>query len=74
MTDLRIKPFDFQAAVARAGLRPDGMPAGGADGAAGVQGGFKAAMSSAPVLSTTLTALGASSGTLPDTSFTMPAT
>ena len=44
MTDLRIKPFDFQAAVARAGLRPDGMPAGGA---AGVQGGFKAAMSSA---------------------------
>ena len=47
MTDLRIKPFDFQAAVARAGLRPAGMPAGGADGAAGVQGGFKAAMSSA---------------------------
>ena len=44
MTDLRIKPFDFQAAVARAGLRPDGMPAGGATG---VQGGFKAAMSSA---------------------------
>jgi flagellar hook-basal body complex protein FliE len=47
MTDLRIKPFDFQAAVARAGLRPDGMPAGGTDGAAGVQGGFKAAMSRA---------------------------
>jgi flagellar hook-basal body complex protein FliE len=44
MTELRIKPFDFQAAVARAGLRPDGMPA---DGAVGVQGGFKAAMSSA---------------------------
>lgn len=24
--DLRLKPFDFQAAVARAGLRPDGTP------------------------------------------------
>jgi flagellar hook-basal body complex protein FliE len=48
MTDLRLKPFDFQAAVARAGLRPDGMPAtGGAAGAQGVQGGFKAAMTSA---------------------------
>ncbi len=48
MTDLRLKPFDFQAAVARAGLRPDGMPAaGGAAAADGVQGGFKAAMSSA---------------------------
>lgn len=32
MNDLRLKPFDFQAAVARAGLRPDGMPrAGGAE-------------------------------------------
>jgi flagellar hook-basal body complex protein FliE len=48
MTDLRLKPFDFQAAVARAGLRPDGMPAGGGvQGADGVQGGFKAAMTSA---------------------------
>jgi flagellar hook-basal body complex protein FliE len=47
MTDLRLKPFDFQAAVARAGLRPDGLPAGGAPGAQGVQGGFKAAMSNA---------------------------
>lgn len=48
MTDLRLKPFDFQAAVARAGLRPDGMPAtGGAAASGGVQGGFKAAMSSA---------------------------
>lgn len=44
MTDLRLKPFDFQAAVARAGLRPDGMPAAGSQG---VQGGFKAAMTSA---------------------------
>lgn len=47
MTDLRLKPFDFQAAVARAGLRPDGLPAGGPAGAQGVQGGFKAAMSNA---------------------------
>ncbi len=48
MTDLRLKPFDFQAAVARAGLRPDGMPAAqGVGGAQGVQGGFKAAMASA---------------------------
>ena len=43
MNDLRIKSFDFQAAVARAGLRPDGMPR--AEGVGGVQGGFKAAMS-----------------------------
>jgi flagellar hook-basal body complex protein FliE len=57
MSDLRIKPFDFQAAVARAGLRPDGMPsaagvggaagAGRSAGAGGVQGGFKAAMAEA---------------------------
>ena len=26
--DLKLKPFDFQQAVARAGLRPDGMPIG----------------------------------------------
>jgi flagellar hook-basal body complex protein FliE len=48
MTDMRLKPFDFQAAVARAGLRPDGMPlSGGAGGVQGAQGGFKAAMASA---------------------------
>jgi len=45
MNDLRIKPFDFQAAVARAGLRPDGLPR--TDGAAGVGGGFKTAMADA---------------------------
>ena len=45
MNDLRIKPFDFQAAVARAGLRPDGMPR--ADAADGVAGGFRAAMADA---------------------------
>ena len=45
MTDLRIKPFDFQAALARAGLKPDGMPR--ADAAAGVASGFKTAMADA---------------------------
>lgn len=46
MTDLRLKPFDFQAAVARAGLRPDGMPlAGSAKGVEG--GGFRSAMADA---------------------------
>ena len=49
MNDLRLKPFDFQAAVARAGLRPDGTPrTDGVGGAAsGVQGGFKTAMNQA---------------------------
>jgi flagellar hook-basal body complex protein FliE len=48
MNDLRVKPFDFQAAVARAGLRPDGTPrTGGATGAEGVAGGFRTAMADA---------------------------
>jgi flagellar hook-basal body complex protein FliE len=45
VSDLRIKPFDFQAAVARAGLRPDGLPR--TEESAGVQGGFRAAMADA---------------------------
>lgn len=45
MSDLRIKPFDFQAAVARAGLRPDGTPR--TEGASGAQGGFRTAMADA---------------------------
>ena len=45
MNHLRIKPFDFQAAVARAGLRPDGSPAAGGVGAA--EGGFRTAMADA---------------------------
>ncbi len=47
MTDLRIaKPFDFQAALARAGLRSDGTPlAPGLESVAG--GNFGAAMASA---------------------------
>jgi flagellar hook-basal body complex protein FliE len=45
MNDLRIKPFDFQAAVARAGLRADGMPR--TEGPAATTGGFRTAMASA---------------------------
>jgi flagellar hook-basal body complex protein FliE len=46
MNDLRIKPFDFNQAVARAGLRPDGHArAEGVSG--GVAGGFQAAMTDA---------------------------
>jgi flagellar hook-basal body complex protein FliE len=45
MNDLRIKSFDFQAAVARAGLRPDGLPR--TDGPAAAGGGFRAAMADA---------------------------
>lgn len=44
--DLKLKPFDFAQAAARAGLRPDGQPlraaAKAADG-----GGFQAAMTQA---------------------------
>jgi flagellar hook-basal body complex protein FliE len=44
MADLPIRAFDFNAALARAGLAPNGMPrVPGADGT----GGFKAAMSRA---------------------------
>lgn len=32
--DLKLKPFDFQQAVARAGLRPDGLPGVGGAGRA----------------------------------------
>jgi flagellar hook-basal body complex protein FliE len=54
MNDLRIKPFDFQAALDRAGLRPDGTPrtdrATGASGVAGISApasDFRSAMSQA---------------------------
>ena len=33
--NVMLKPFDFNAAVARAGLRPDGTPLAGATGALG---------------------------------------
>lgn len=46
VTEVRMKPFDFQAALARAGLQPNGMPR--VDGAGGVAGGgFKTAMAQA---------------------------
>jgi flagellar hook-basal body complex protein FliE len=45
MSDLRIQSFDFAAAVARAGLRPDGTPR--TEGAEAAPGGFKAAMNTA---------------------------
>ena len=44
--DLKLKPFDFAQAVARAGLRPDGLPL--ARPAAGAQGtSFASAMTQA---------------------------
>jgi flagellar hook-basal body complex protein FliE len=45
MNEVRLKPFDFQAALARAGLQPNGLPR--AEGVGTAQGGFRAAMSEA---------------------------
>jgi len=50
--DVKLKPFDFAAAVARAGLRTDGTPiAGGSSGVGSTSGtskaGFGAALSDA---------------------------
>jgi flagellar hook-basal body complex protein FliE len=47
--DLKLKPFDFAQAVARAGLRPDGTPLSAPANldATGAAGGFQAAMSQA---------------------------
>ena len=46
--DLKLKPFDFNQAVARAGLRPDGMPLARATAAAApVAGGFQTALTQA---------------------------
>jgi len=45
MSDMRIQSFDFAAAVARAGLRPDGTPR--TDMAGAPPGGFRAAMNTA---------------------------
>ena len=52
--DLRLKPFDFNQAVARAGLRPDGTPIGRLAGgsldakvAPSAGGGFQSAMTQA---------------------------
>lgn len=46
MNDLRINGFDFQAAVARAGLRPDGMPRNDPTQVAAAAG-FRSAMADA---------------------------
>jgi flagellar hook-basal body complex protein FliE len=46
MSDLTIKPFDFQAAVARAGLQPNGLPRTDA-ATASPGGGFQTAMADA---------------------------
>ena len=40
--DVKLKPFDFASAVARAGLRPDGMPIAGGASALGKTGGTAA--------------------------------
>ena len=47
MMNVTLKPFDFAAAVARAGLRPDGTPIAGA-GAAGSASGLGATSAAAP--------------------------
>jgi flagellar hook-basal body complex protein FliE len=44
--DLKLKPFDFNQAVARAGLRPDGLPLVRPDPVAGA-GNFRTAMAEA---------------------------
>jgi flagellar hook-basal body complex protein FliE len=45
--DVRLKPFDFQAAVARAGLRPDGTPLAPPGAGAAEPGSFRTAMADA---------------------------
>ena len=47
--DLRLQPFDFNQAVARAGLRPDGLPIGSpiSKAAGSVSGGFQNVMTQA---------------------------
>lgn len=45
--DLKLKPFDFSQAVARAGLRPDGQPLRVPKGDDAGQGDFRVAMSKA---------------------------
>ena len=45
--DLKIKPFDFAQAVARAGLRPDGMPLARPGPAVADGGSFRSALTDA---------------------------
>lgn len=45
--DLKLKPFDFNQAVARAGLRPDGQPLVNRSAPAADGGSFRTAMADA---------------------------
>lgn len=45
--ELKLKPFDFNQAVARAGLRPDGTPLVGKTEAPAQGGSFRSAMTEA---------------------------
>jgi len=45
--ELKLRPFDFNQAVARAGLRPDGMPVGAPAPKAAAGASFQDAMSQA---------------------------
>ena len=45
--ELKLKPFDFNQAVARAGLRPDGTPVAGRVEPMAERGGFQTAMADA---------------------------
>lgn len=45
--DLKLKPFDFAQAVARAGLRPDGMPISAPKAGATPEASFQSAMTQA---------------------------
>ncbi|EGJ11374.1 MULTISPECIES: flagellar hook-basal body complex protein FliE [Rubrivivax] len=45
--ELKLKPFDFNQAVARAGLRPDGTPLVGKTEAPAQGGSFRSAMAEA---------------------------
>ncbi len=47
IVDLKLKPFDFNQAVARAGLRPDGQPLARAVTPAADGGSFRSAMADA---------------------------
>ena len=71
MSDLRIQSFDFAAAVARAGLRPDGTPRTDATGAA--PGGFRAAMNTIDDCRVQLQAMTHFFDTLADSCVRLPA-
>jgi flagellar hook-basal body complex protein FliE len=45
--DVKLKPFDFAQALARAGMAPPGSAVGGAKGVQGAEGGFQTALTQA---------------------------